>query len=132
MTYPMHSRYCTGIGIPGENESGVMRMVRRSYNAVVERNIEWSGSFETEPYEAGWASEAVIFIRSLQGSGGGSVARVQITPDGIHWCDEGVTVNLPGEGETTFCKVTNFGGWLRLIGETRNPVRVLVTLSLKE
>ena len=107
-------------------------MVRRSYNAVVERNIEWKGDFETEPYEVGWASEAVIFIRSLGGSGSGAAAKVQITPDGIHWCDEGTTVALPEEDKTTFCKITNFGGWLRLIGKTGNPVKVLVTLSLKE
>jgi len=107
-------------------------MVRRSYNAVVERNIEWNGRFETEPYEAPWASEAVFFIRSLEGSGSGARARVQITPDGIHWCDEGTEAPLPADGEVTFCKVTNFGGWLRLVGETPSPIKVLVTLSLKE
>jgi hypothetical protein len=107
-------------------------MVRRSVNAVVERNVVWSGPFETEPYEAGWASEAVFFVRSLKGGGGGAVARVQITPDGMHWCDEGTALALPGAGETTFCKVTNFGNWLRLAGATEKPITVLVTLSLKE
>jgi len=33
-------------------------MVKRSYNAVVERNVEWQGTFASEPYEAGWSSEA--------------------------------------------------------------------------
>jgi len=107
-------------------------MVKRSYNAVIERNIEWNGRFETEPYEAGWAGEALFFIRSLGGSGGGARARVQITPDGMHWCDEGTEVTLPEDGGVTFCKVTNFGGWLRLVGETKSSLKVLVTLSLKE
>lgn len=107
-------------------------MVRRSTNAIVERNVVWNGAFETEPYEAGWASEAVFFVRSLEGGAEDSVARVQITPDGMHWCDEGTTIALPAAGETTFCKVTNFGNWLRLVGSTEKPVTVLVTLSLKE
>lgn len=105
--------------------------MRKSFNAVVERNVEWSGPFETEPYEVGWASEAVFFIRSLAGSSG-AAARAQITPDGMFWCDEGTEVSLPKEGEVTFCKVTNFGNWLRLVGETDEPIKVLVTLSLKE
>ena len=107
-------------------------MVRRSTNAIVERNVVWKGIFETEPYEAGWASEAVFFVRSLEGGADGATARVQITPDGMHWCDEGTTLALPRAGETTFCKVTNFGNWLRLVGSTEKPVTVLVTLSLKE
>lgn len=106
-------------------------MVRRSYNAIVERNVEWSGSFETEPYEVGWAGEAIFFIRSLEGAGRGE-ARVQITPDGIRWCEEGTTVQLPAEGEVTFCRVAHFGNWLRLVGKTDKILKVLVTLSLKE
>ena len=107
-------------------------MIKRSYNAVVERNVEWRGAFSSEPYETGWASEAIFFVRSLQGSGVGTVAKVQITPDGIHWTDEGTTISLPAEGETTFCKVSHFGNWLRIAGETTAAVKVLVTLSLKE
>ena len=107
-------------------------MVRRSYSANVERNVEWRGPFETEPYEVGWASEAVFFIRSLKGGAKGSAGRVQITPDGMHWCDEGTEIELPGPGEVTFCKVTGFGNWLRIVGTADGPVTVLVTLALKE
>jgi hypothetical protein len=107
-------------------------MVRRSTNAVIERNIVWKGAFQTEPYEAGWASEAVFFVRSLEGGAKGATARVQITPDGMHWCDEGTSFALPDAGETTFCRVTKFGNWLRLVGSTDEQITVLVTLSLKE
>ena len=34
--------------------------VRRSYTAIVERNVRWEGEFATEPYEAAWASEAIF------------------------------------------------------------------------
>ncbi len=107
-------------------------MVRRSTNAVIERNVLWKGAFETEPYECGWAAEAVFFVRALEGGAAGATASVQITPDGMHWCDEGTTLALPASGETTFCKVTTFGNWLRLVGSTEKPITVLVTLSLKE
>lgn len=108
-------------------------MMRRSYSAIVERNVEWEGPFSTEPYEVGWASEAVFFIRSLGQSDAQGQGRVQITPDGMHWCDEGTTITLPSEqDEVTFCKVTGFGNWLRIVGDAESPVIVLVTLALKE
>lgn len=107
-------------------------MVKRSYNAIIERNVEWNGVFETEPYEVGWASEAIFFIRSLGGSAQDDVARVQITPDGMIWCDESTQCQLPRDQDVTFCKVSHFGNWLRLAGETRSSIMVLVTLSLKE
>ena len=107
-------------------------MLNRSYNAVVERNIEWKGSFATEPYEVGWSKEAIFFITALKGSSQ-SNGRVQISADGMRWCDEGTIINLPKkEGETTFCKIKHYGNWLRIIGYTNESITVLVTLSLKE
>ena len=107
-------------------------MLKRSYNGIVERNVEWEGAFATEPYECGWASEAIFFVRSLEGNGEGTKAKVEITPDGMHWCDEGTTFNLPAEGETTFCKVSHFGNWLKISGVAASKIKVLVTISLKE
>ncbi len=107
-------------------------MVNTSSNAVVERNVTWSGEFASEPYECGWAREALFFVRSLRGGSRG-VARVQISADGMRWCDEGTTVDLPrAEGETTWCRVARFGNWLRVTGDAGGEaVTVLVTLSLK-
>lgn len=107
-------------------------MIRKSYGAVVERNVEWNGAFETEPYEVGWASEAIFFVRALRGGAADSTARVQITPDGMNWCDEGSSFLLPGEGAVTCCKLTNFGNWLRIVGSADSPITVIVTLTLKE
>ncbi len=113
--------------------------VRRSYTAIVERNVLWEGEFATEPYEAAWASEAIFFVRALEvhqlGRAGSYSAKVQISADGIHWADEGTTFELPRKLDAvTFCKVRHFGGWLRLTGELRSPaeLRVLVSLALKE
>jgi hypothetical protein len=112
-------------------------MTRTSYTAVVERNRLWSGRFETEPYEAAWAGEAIFFIRALEVAGelADAYAEVQLSPDGMHWCDEGTRVPLPAEaGEMTFARVRQFGGWLRLAGRVPSgeQIKVIVYLALKE
>ena len=110
--------------------------LRRSYTAVVERNALWQGEFATEPYEAAWASEAIFFVRALADAfGTGGLARVQISPDGIRWVDEGTTIDLPrAKDEVTFCRVSHFGGWLRIAGTLapNNRMTILVSLALKE
>jgi hypothetical protein len=116
-------------------------MTNSSYNAVVERNVAWKGAFASEPYECGWAREAVFFVRTLlpvvpSGDAGASelvAAKVQISPDGIRWIDEGSSFSLPkSPDQTVFCRVAHFGNWLRIVGDTAGAeLRVLVTLSLK-
>ncbi len=110
-------------------------MIRQSYTAIVERNQAFSGAFATEPYECGWAGEAIFYVRKLEaeGSVSGTVLRAQISADGMHWCDEGTTLVLT-EQEVDFCKVTHFGNWLRLAGELPQDARikVIVALCLKE
>jgi hypothetical protein len=111
--------------------------MRQSHTAIIERNISWQGVFETEPYEVAWASEAIFFVRTLEVSGNveGTMARVQISPDGIRWCDEGTVMPLSGEIDgVTFGKVSHFGTFLRLVGKIPDGVTltVIVALSLKE
>jgi hypothetical protein len=108
--------------------------MRQSHTAVVERDVIWSGAFETEPYEASWAREAIFFVRTLDASGA-TEARVQISPDGMRWCDEGTVIALCEEVDgVAFGKVSHFGTFLRLVGELPEGVemRVIVYLSLKE
>ncbi len=110
--------------------------VRRSYTAIVERDVLWEGEFATEPYEAAWASEAIFFVRALEVSPNlAATARVQISADGIHWADEGSEFDLPTKKNVvTFCKVRHFGGFLRIRGVTgrKTSLVVLVSLALKE
>lgn len=110
--------------------------MRQSHTAVIERNVEWQGEFAVEPYEAAWANEAIYFVRALEvaGSPDLAMANVQISPDGMHWCDEGAQLLLPYTAdEVTFCRVSHFGGWLRLRGALPPGVRlkVIVYLVLK-
>ena len=49
---------------------GGLLMLPENITAIVARNERWTGEAASEPYEAGWAREAVIFVRALQGAGG--------------------------------------------------------------
>ncbi len=101
--------------------------------AVIERNVRWERSTETEPVEAGWAGEARWFVRVLSGDSRW-VARVQISPDGQVWCDHGATIAIDGPGLYT-ASVREFGHWLRLVldpGSAGVETRLHVYLSLKE
>ena len=111
-------------------------MNRNSYTAVIERNAVWSGKFFSEPYECAWASEAIFFVRALAVSGTVQPieARIQISPDGLHWCDEGTTFDLPNAADAlSFGRVTQFGGWLRIVGTVTQgtQITVIVYLTLK-
>jgi hypothetical protein len=102
---------------------------------VVERGEPLSGDFATEPYEAGWATEAIVFVRLLETAPNVALsARVQISPDGLHWIDEGTELP-PLAGGMAFARVREFGNWLRLAGSVApagTAVRALIYLALKE
>lgn len=112
--------------------------MRESHTAVIERNVTWEGTFATEPYEVAWAGEALFFVRVLDRTHPPDrlAAYVQLSPDGIHWCNEGTVLPIPmtGENELAFCRVDHFGGWLRLTGEVPEgaSVTVIAYLVLKE
>jgi hypothetical protein len=110
-------------------------MIRQNYTATIERNRVFQGEFATETYECGWASEAIFFIRKMEMTGAvvGTELRVQISADGIRWCDEGTLLELTS-AEVDFIRVKHFGNWLRLAGVLPEgaSIRVLVSLSLKE
>ncbi len=111
-------------------------VLRRCYTAVVERAEPLEGEFFTEPYEAGWAQEALIFIRVREDLGSGLEihAGVQISPDGIDWVDEGTIFPSIRQKGTYFVKVSNFGNWLRVAGRISDPevqVRTSIYIVLK-
>jgi hypothetical protein len=101
--------------------------------AIVARNERWAGEAATEPYECGWAREAVFFVRALEAEGipDFASAQVQVSPDGMHWADEGTSVLLPRDaGDTDFAKVSHFGGWLRLAVDLPEDASMTVVVSL--
>ena len=110
-------------------------MIPESITAVIARNERWSGEAASQPYEAGWAREAAIFLRALKAPVGAQpVARIEISPDGMHWLPEGASFAMPTERDGLACaRVANFGNWLRVTArfETGAESTVLVSVHLK-
>lgn len=113
-----------------------MPVLRECQTAVVSRNDRWVGVAETEPYEAGWAAELIVFIRVLESEGSltGAAAAVQISPDGIHWIDEGARLTLSDAiGQVAFVRLSHFGQYVRLRAELEygSACKVIVTINAK-
>lgn len=117
-------------------------MIRENHTAVIARNERWNGTSATEPYEAGWATEAVIFVRALAIERSPEAAadvlpptaRVQMSADGMRWIDEGTTFPLPQSTDLDTCaRIARFGNWLRVVADLPAGVamKVLVTVHLK-
>jgi hypothetical protein len=106
-----------------------------STSAIVARNTEWSGLRHTEPYEAGWATEAIVFVRALKAPrGGAGRAHVEISGDGMTWVRDGTSFDLPQEKDAvTFARIAHFGSWLRIAADIPDDgiQTLLVTLHLK-
>jgi len=110
--------------------------MRAFQTTVLERKEAVERTLATEPFEAGWAGEAIFFVEAHELAGGSLLARVQISPDGIRWIDEGTArATLDGPGHAVI-RVTHFGGWLRLVIDAPpgggGATQVTVHLALKE
>lgn len=110
-------------------------MLNENITAILARNETWTGTAATEPYEAGWAREAIIFVRALKTpKGPAPTAVVEISPDGMHWLPEGTTLQMPTARDgLAAARLGLFGNWLRLRAEFEDGASctVLVTLHLK-
>jgi len=106
--------------------------MRHSCVVTLTRGETWSDKEVTEPYEAGWAREAMVFARGLD-RGMEGVAHVQISPDGIRWCDFGSQLELHGGDELSFVRLREFGHFLRLRAELPEGIKrkFLITIALK-
>lgn len=110
-------------------------MLPENLTAVVARNESWTGTSATEPYEVGWAREAIVFVRALKDPKGPlPKARIEISADGLHWCHEGSEFELPtAKDAVAFQRVSHFGNFLRVVATLPEgaEITVLVTLHLK-
>lgn len=106
--------------------------MRESHTAILEREMPLRGCYATEPYEVAWAREAIFFVRAHTAAPAAAhLARVQLSPDGMHWCDEGSTVRVAHPGhELSHVKVGHFGGWLRLAGTVPDDEQLVLSVQL--
>ena len=76
----------------------------------------FSGRFETHPYDAGWADEALFFILVEKVNGNPVfTGQVQLSQDGVNWADDGsAPVSFSGTGLHLIKVQPNFGNYLRL------------------
>ncbi len=90
--------------------------MKQTHTAVLERYGSFTGDFTTEPYEVGWAEEAIFFIKieAVVGIKPKLTGSVQISPDGISWVDEGTSLPVITKDGLLFTRVRHFGNWLRL------------------
>ncbi|MFN3225627.1 MAG: hypothetical protein ACE360_05190 [Hyphomicrobiales bacterium] len=110
-------------------------MLPENHTAIITRNETWRDAAASEPYEAGWAREAVLFVRALKtATGPAGQGQVEISPDGMHWISEGTVFALPThKDEVVAARVSHFGNWLRVSAnfEPGAEVVVMVTVHLK-
>ncbi|MCP4565509.1 MAG: hypothetical protein GY873_00630 [Bosea sp.] len=110
-------------------------MLPENLTAVVARNETWTGEAATEPYEAGWAKEAIVFVRALKEPKGQlPKARIEISADGMHWCAEGSQFDLPAAKDAvSFQRISHFGNFLRVAATLPDSAEItlLVTFHLK-
>ena len=110
-------------------------MLPENITAILARNEDWTGTAATEPFEAGWAREAVLFVRALKDPHGPQPdAVIEMSPDGIRWIDEGSRLAMPVDKDgLAMIRISHFGNWLRLRAdfEEGSGSSVLVTLHLK-
>ncbi len=111
-------------------------MLPHNATAVIARNEVWQGSCASEPYECGWATEAIVYVRALDTPVklGAARARLQISPDGIRWLDEGTKFKLPGRKDSlTFARMRHFGSWIRVAVDLPKGARIkiLITIHMK-
>jgi hypothetical protein len=109
----------------------------RNFQTVVLERMNWfEGPFRTEPYECGWASEAIFVVRVHEMRGSMVLrASVQLSVDGIEWMDDDLSFPRVDRVGSFFLRVRHFGGWLRLDGAVAGKdaqARLTVYLVLKE
>src|SRR5688572_23413208 len=100
-----------------------MAELRQIQTALVIDRQPVHGELAPEPYEAGWAAEAIAFVyvdRVPDGREGGArptlSLRVEVSADGRRWIDDGGAFDPIAATGGYRLKATHFGNWLRLVG----------------
>ncbi|WP_041866555.1 hypothetical protein [Sodalis glossinidius] len=107
--------------------------MKEFYTSVIELHQPISQQFSSEPYECGWASEALFFltVHPEIADFDHLLVRSKNSPDGVHWTEAPGDATLISEPGLTAIALTQFGGWLRLeIALEGAAQKAMVTLHL--
>lgn len=107
--------------------------MQQNNTSVLARRIVIADDYATQPYEAGWASEAVVFLQ-VEGEHPDLLLAVEVSPDGINWIRRGDAVALASDASIAELAVARFGNWLRVTVEgasAKQPARVLIHVNGK-
>ena len=109
-----------------------MPELKESTTAALLRGQRVNNGYTTEPYEVGWATEALFFILTMKNSVKGMI-HTQFSPDGINWTDTDLKMELPPTGNVSFIRISHFGNWLRFRIEIPedSTVKLMGTLHIK-
>ena len=109
--------------------------MKSAQTVVVERDDWFGEALSTEPFEAGWAEEAIWFVNVLDSDGASWVAVPEISPDGLNWLPLAETepIHFASPGMYAL-SLSHFGVWLRLslspsAGTGRCKMRLTLTLK---
>jgi hypothetical protein len=94
--------------------------MKNSHTAPLEvLAMKTNGAFFTEPYEAGWADEAlaVVYVREAHGPAPRLELRAQVSADGVRWFDHPATPLQVASPGGHGLPLTQFGNWIRLAGK---------------
>ena len=110
-----------------------MPMLNESTTAVLIRGETVSNNFSTEPYEVGWAKEAIFFLYNLEKDITGKFC-VQISPDGFNWATDENHILIPKANYVSFIKINHFGNWLKFVSSINGDekTKIMATLHLKQ
>ncbi|MDQ0614430.1 hypothetical protein QF046_002071 [Microbacterium sp. W4I4] len=87
--------------------------MQQNNTSVLARRIVIDGDFASQAYEAGWASEAVVFVQ-VEGEHPQLTLATEISPDGINWIRRGDVVTLAADAAIAELSLARFGNWLRV------------------
>ena len=107
--------------------------MQKTYTSVLARRVRIDGEYATLPYEAGWASEAVVFVQ-VEGRHPDLRLATEISPDGINWIRRGEVVTLASDAAIAELSLARFGNWLRVTVNGATPdatARILVHVNGK-
>jgi hypothetical protein len=103
------------------------------YTSVLARRSPIVDVHRTLPHEAGWATEALVFVQT-EGAHPELTVHAEVSPDGLNWVARPDVATLREGDNIADLSLTHFGNWLRVVvtgASEAAPATVLIHLVTK-